>query len=79
EVLAQVKARRVPALYVLGAQTNFGAYNALGTGLTVTPRGTQTDDVTPVPNASFTRFAFEEDALRRFLAYPPAAVPFGDV
>lgn len=79
EVLAQVKARRVPALYVLGAQTNFGAYNALGTGLTVNPRGTQTDDVTPVPNASFTRFAFEEDALRRFLAYPPAAVPFGDV
>ncbi|MET4107198.1 VWA domain-containing protein [Hymenobacter sp. UYP22] len=79
EVLAQVKARRVPALYVLGSQTNFGAYNALGTGLTVTPRGSQTDDVTPVPNASFARFSFEEDALRRFAAYPPAAVPFGDV
>ncbi|WP_426490827.1 VWA domain-containing protein [Hymenobacter sp. 102] len=79
EVLAQVKARRVPALYVLGSQTNFGAYNALGTGLTVTPRGSQTDEVTPVPNPSFTRFSFEEDALRRFLAYPPAAVPFGDV
>ncbi|RSK36353.1 VWA domain-containing protein [Hymenobacter metallilatus] len=79
EVLAQVKARRVPTLYVLGAQTNFGAYNALGTGLTVTPRGSQTDEVTPVPNASFTRFSFEEDALRRFLAYPPALVPFGDV
>ncbi|WP_240635582.1 VWA domain-containing protein [Hymenobacter rigui] len=79
EVLAQVKARRVPALYVLGSQTNFGAYNALGTGLTVTPRGGQTDEVTPVPNPSFTRFSFEEDALRRFLAYPPAAVPFGDV
>ncbi|MDU0371268.1 VWA domain-containing protein [Hymenobacter endophyticus] len=79
EVLAQVKARRVPALYVLGSQTNFGAYNSLGTGLTVTPRGSQTDDVTPVPNASFTRFSFEDDALRRFAAYPPAAVPFGEV
>jgi hypothetical protein len=79
EVLAQVKARRVPALYVLGAQTNFEVYNALGTGLTVTPRGSQTDDVTPVPNPSFARFSFEEDALQRFAAYPPAAVPFGDV
>ncbi|WP_460612603.1 VWA domain-containing protein [Hymenobacter seoulensis] len=79
EVLAQVKARRVPALYVLGAQTNFPAFNALGTGLTITPRGSQTDDVTPIPNGTFTRFSFEEDALRRFAAYPPAPVPFGDV
>ncbi|RSK42319.1 VWA domain-containing protein [Hymenobacter perfusus] len=78
EVLAQVQARRAPVLYVLGAQTNFGAYNALGTGLTVTPRGSQTDDVTPLPNPAFTRFSFEEDALRRFLAYPPAPVPFGE-
>ncbi|UOQ76352.1 VWA domain-containing protein [Hymenobacter sp. 5516J-16] len=79
EVLAQVKARRVPALYVLGAQSDYSAYNALGAGLTVTPRGGQTDAVTPLPNATFTRFAFEEDALRRFAAYPPAPVPFGDI
>ncbi len=78
EVLAQVKARRVPALYILGSQSNYGAYNALGTGLTVTPRGNQTDEVTPVPNATFTRFSFEDDALRRFAAYPPAPVPFGE-
>ena len=29
-------------------------------------------------NASFSRFSFEEDALRRFAAYPPAPVPFGE-
>ncbi|OWP61779.1 hypothetical protein CDA63_17670 [Hymenobacter amundsenii] len=78
EVLAQVKARRVPALYVLGAQSDFGAYNRLNTGLTVTPRGSQTDDVTPVPNPAFKRFTFDDDALRRFLAYPPVPVPFGE-
>lgn len=79
EVLAQVAARRAPALYVLGAQSDFGAYNRLGTGLTVQPRGTQTDDVTPVPNPAFNRFTFEEDALKRFLAYPPVPVPFGEI
>ncbi|WP_246285442.1 VWA domain-containing protein [Hymenobacter lapidiphilus] len=79
EVLAQVAARRAPALYVLGAQSDFGAYNRLSTGLTVQPRGTQTDDVTPVPNPGFNRFTFEDDALRRFLAYPPVPVPFGEV
>ncbi|WP_251047026.1 VWA domain-containing protein [Hymenobacter sp. ISL-91] len=78
EVLAQVAARRAPALYVLGAQSDFGAYNRLGTGLTVQPRGAQTDDVTPVPNPAFNRFSFEEDALKRFADYPPAPVPFGE-
>ncbi|MFD2786615.1 VWA domain-containing protein [Hymenobacter rubripertinctus] len=78
EVLAQVTARRAPALYVLGPQSDFGAYNRLGAGLTVTPRGSQTDDVTPVPNPAFSRFTFEDDALRRFAAYPPAPVPFGE-
>ncbi|WP_260625678.1 VWA domain-containing protein [Hymenobacter sediminicola] len=78
EVLAQVRSRRIPALYVLGAQSDFNAYNALGTGLTVQPRGSQTDDVTPVLNPSFSRFSFEEDAQRRFASYPPAPVPFGD-
>jgi hypothetical protein len=78
EVLAEVRRRRVPALYILGAQSDFGAYNTLSTGLSVQPRGSQTDDVTPTLNPGFSRFTFEEDALRRFAAYPPAPVPFGD-
>ncbi|MCR5886867.1 VWA domain-containing protein [Hymenobacter sp. J193] len=77
ELLAQVRSRRVPALFVLGAQSDLAAYNRLGTGLTVQPRGSQTDEVTPVPNPAFARFTFEEDALRRFAEYPPAPVPFG--
>ncbi|WP_245849675.1 vWA domain-containing protein [Hymenobacter crusticola] len=79
EVLAQIRTKRTPAFYILGAQSDLNAYNTLGSGLTITPRGTQTDDVTPVPNPAFSRFTFEEEALRRFAAYPPAAVPFGDL
>jgi hypothetical protein len=79
EVLDQVRSRRIPALYIVGAQSDFNAYNSAGTGLTILPRGTQTDDVTPVLNPAFSRFTFEEEALRRFAAYPPAPVPFGDL
>jgi hypothetical protein len=78
ELLAQVQARRVPMLYVIGAQTNLGAYNQLGTGLSIQPRGAQTDEVTPLPNPGFTRFATDEESARRFAQYPPAPVPFGD-
>ena len=79
EILAQVKARRTPALYIIGAQSDLAAYNQLGTGLTIQPRGAQTDEVTPLPNPGFARFATDEESTRRFAAYPPAPVPFGDL
>ncbi len=79
EILAQVKAKRSPVLYVIGAQSDLGAYNQLGTGLTVLPRGAQTDEVTPLPNPGFARFATDEESARRFAQYPPAPVPFGDL
>ena len=79
EILAQVKARRTPALYIIGAQSNLGAYNQLGTGLTIQPRGAQTDEVTPLPNPGFARFATDEESARRFAQYPPAPVPFGEL
>ncbi|GAC1602841.1 MAG: hypothetical protein NVS3B25_31280 [Hymenobacter sp.] len=78
EILAQVRARKTPAFYVLGAQSDLTAYNQLGTGLTVLPRGAQTDEVTPRPNPGFARFATDEETARRFAQYPPAPVPFGD-
>ncbi len=79
EILAQVKARKTPALFVIGAQSDLPAYNQLGTGLNIQPRGAQTDEVTPLPNPGFTRFATDEESARRFAAYPPAPVPFGDL
>jgi len=79
ELLAQVKAKRTPALYIIGAQSDLAAYNQLGTGLTIQPRGAQTDEVTPLPNPGFARFATDEESARRFAAYPPAPVPFGEL
>jgi hypothetical protein len=79
EILAQVKAKRTPALFIIGAQSDLAAYNQLGAGLTIQPRGAQTDEVTPLPNPGFARFATDEESVRRFAAYPPARVPFGDL
>ena len=79
DLLARVRAARVPVLYVLGAQSDLGAYDQLNTGLRVEPRGAQTDEVTPLPNPGFARFPLDEDSRRRFGQYPPAPVPFGDL
>ncbi|MGI4738237.1 MAG: hypothetical protein ACRYG7_23970 [Janthinobacterium lividum] len=78
ELLARVRAAKVPVLYVLGAQSDYAAYNQLNAGLSVQPRGAQTDEVTPLPNPGFARLPLEEDS-RRFGQYPPVPVPFGDL
>lgn len=79
ELLARVRAARVPVLYVLGAQSDYNAYNQLGAGLSVQPRGTQTDEVTPLPNPGFGRLPLDAESQQRFRQYPPVPVPFGDL
>ncbi len=79
DLLARVRAAHVPTLYVLGAQSDFNAYNQLNAGLNVQPRGSQTDEVTPLPNPGFARFPLDEETRLRFAQYPPATVPFGEL
>jgi hypothetical protein len=79
ELLARVRAAKVPAFYVLGAQSDYNAYNQLNAGLNVQPRGAQTDEVTPLPNPGFARLPLEEESRRRFGQYPPVQVPFGEL
>lgn len=79
ELLARVRAAKVPVLYVLGAQSDYNAFNQLNAGLNVQPRGAQTDEVTPLLNPGFARLPLDEDSRQRFGQYPPVAVPFGEL
>ncbi|KAA5548599.1 vWA domain-containing protein [Adhaeribacter rhizoryzae] len=78
EALAYVRQKNIPSLYIVGSQTDLAAYNQLGTGLTINRRGVQTDEVTPVLNASFRKFQIDQTTSTAFEKYPPADVPFAD-
>jgi hypothetical protein len=78
EVLEMVMQKKLPALYVLGAQSDLTAYNQLNTGLRIDRRGNQSDEVLGVPNPSFRKFGFADGAGNRFESYPPVDVPFAD-
>ncbi|MGV3586174.1 MAG: vWA domain-containing protein [Adhaeribacter sp.] len=78
EALAYVRQKNIPALYIVGSQTDLATYNQLGTGLTINRRGVQTDEVTPVLNASFRKFQIDQTTSTAFEKYPPADVPFAD-
>jgi hypothetical protein len=73
EVLQYVRSRRLPALYVLGGQSDLAAYNGLGTGLRVSG-GAGAQEVTPALNPNFARFTLDADAAARLADYPPVPV-----
>lgn len=79
ELLTRVRNAKVPVLYILGAQSDYNAYNQLNAGLSAQPRGSQTDEVTPLPNPGFARLPLDEEGRRRLGQYPPALVPFGEL
>ncbi|QHL89135.1 VWA domain-containing protein [Nibribacter ruber] len=76
--LQKIRSAKVPVFYVVGAQTNIPAFNALQTGVQFAGSGTQYDQVQPILNPRFQRFSTEPLAQTRIPAWPPAPVPFGE-
>lgn len=78
EVLELVAQKKLPALYIIGAQSDLNAYNQLNAGVRIDGRGGQSDEVLGVPNPAFRKFGFAEGAAGRFEDYPPVDVPFAE-
>jgi hypothetical protein len=78
DVLQLVQKQKLPALYILGAQSDLNAYNQQQGGVFVSPRGNQSDEVVPILNPNFSKFGFAENASKVFNEFPPVTVPFAD-
>ncbi|MHC2993780.1 hypothetical protein OB13_20180 [Pontibacter sp. HJ8] len=72
-----VRQKNLPALYILGPQSDIGGFNRLNVGIRIQTPG-QSDEVTSVFNPNFSTFKVAEEATERLQQYPPAMVPYGD-
>jgi hypothetical protein len=72
-----VRQKNLPALYIIGPQSDIGNFNQLNVGIRINTPG-QSDEVTSVINPNFSTFKVAEDATERLQQYPPATVPYGD-
>jgi hypothetical protein len=72
-----VRQKNLPALYIIGPQSDIGNFNRLNVGIRINTPG-QTDEVTSVVNPNFSTFKVAEEAGERLQQYPPATVPYGD-
>src|SRR5690606_21615972 len=78
EVLQLVQQQKIPAFYIVGAQSDLAELNKQQNTVFIAPRGNQTDEVIPVIKAGFTKFGFADKAAETFSTYPPLDVPFAD-
>lgn len=70
--------KQIPALFILGSQTDLQQFNALQLGLTINRRSVQTDEATPVFNSNFANFSFSDGFAQKIEQFPPLSVPFGE-
>jgi hypothetical protein len=75
--LQKVKALKKPLWYVLGAQSNIGAFNQFQNQVNLGSANGSLQEVYPDLVNGFTSFNLTEADKRQFLAYDPLLTPFG--
>lgn len=68
----------IPAMFVLGAQTDLARLNSLHAGFEVYARIDRQNESAPIFNRSFTFFDLDDDMVRRVEQFPPLLSPFGE-
>lgn len=76
--VSNIVQQKVPTLFVLGAQTNMGAYGRLNLPMKVNgARGSLNQSAASL-NSDFLLFELDEDLKNRFNEFPPLFTPFGN-
>lgn len=68
----------VPAIFVLGMQTDLSRFNNMHLGLEINSRINQYNESTPLCNNAFALFSLNDDVKQRIELFPPLSAPFGE-
>ena len=69
--------RQIPAIFILGSQTDLGQFNAMHLGLEIVAKARKSDEATAVHNGAFSLFNIDEEVCRKLEQMPPLSTPFG--
>lgn len=76
-LLQEIAVQNIPALFILGSESEFGVFNNLQTGLTLNGTRGKTNECLPVFNKNFVLFTMSEESVSFFRNVPPLISPFG--
>lgn len=77
-LINEMKTKRIPHLFVLGAQSNLPAFNSMQTAVVVKGNIAQTNDVMGKLAPGFGLFTLGEKVAGEITKFPPLVSPFGE-
>jgi len=77
-IIEKLQKQNTPILYILGSQTNVGAFNNLGAGIKISEHRGNLNEVQADADKDFSLFTMEVEHLRRLSELPPLIGPFGN-
>lgn len=69
---------KMPALYIVGCQTDLPRFNSLHTGLEIVAKSKKSNEVTATYNNAFSLFSYGDDDADIMTQMPPLDAPFGE-
>jgi len=69
---------KIPVWFILGAQNDFNAFNAFGSGFSLNGYQSKLSDIGATLNPSFSYFSLSKEFAQALPLLPPLAVPFGN-
>jgi len=67
----------IPLLHIIGSNSDLGAFNTLGYGLTITGAGNRPDETLPSLNPAFGLFTLSDEFTEALRFFPPLFSPAG--
>lgn len=79
-LISKVQQEGIPAIYIVGSQSDLNALNQLGVGITIKPQGGKVmyNEAYPNYNENFLNFTFSESARQMLRNYTPLLTYFGN-
>ena len=78
-LIHKLQEANVSLWYVMGAQSNIGAFNQVQKSLNLSRANGSVQEVFPYPDANFTAFNLDANSLKQLNDYDPLQVPFANV
>lgn len=77
-LIEDIKALKIPILYILGNQSDINMFNKLKTGLNIVQNGNKFDEALPSVNNDFALFTLNDELKKTVNSFPPLSIIYGD-
>ncbi len=77
-IIADIQKNSIPTLFILGSQSNYNQLNSINTGVNITVKNQNSNEVVPSLANEFSFFTLSEETKKVLNNFPPLLCAYGD-